>query len=210
MVQPLDCPEWGYDKHPNRQIVVPARVAEILVDLRSARIDTSIVASDTRGIHSRVFQELTPPECEYYAGHYRGERFRCLRYCRVKIQSDSRVGVAPDEVDLSMLLMNSTIDKGLKALDTNISLSPKERLRLVIALASHAFVTFLTIHPYVDGNGHAARFIVVSIMGRYGYWLRSWSIEPRTSDPQYLQVIIQYRNGNLKPLELYLAQMVLA
>ena len=205
-MHPPDCPAWEYDTHPQRGAILPLRVSQILVALGSGAMDTLHLATDTREVHRQMFEELVPAGCEYYAGHYRGEPFRCLRFYRVGIQADPRVGALPGSVAFRMRELSDEIRAGMIALDVNVLLTPRERLRYILALTCHAFVIFLTVHPYVNGNGHAGRLIVWSIMGRYGHWPRRWPVEPRPSDPAYLQLIVQYRNGDPIPLERHLLQ----
>jgi fido (protein-threonine AMPylation protein) len=209
-MHPLDCPEWEYKDHPNHVAILKRSVSEVLVGLAQGTVDTLSVAVDTRDSHRQTFRELTPHEHDYFAGHYRGENFRCLRYYSVGIQGDPRVGAVPASVDFRMNELNDHIRSGILALDANLSLTPKERLRYVLALACHAFVAFLTVHPYANGNGHAGRLIVWSILGRYGHWPRRWPVEPRPPDPPYSELIVRHRNGDVEPLERYLLQALIS
>jgi|SRR5471030_444472 hypothetical protein len=204
-MHPLNCPSWEYSTHP-QHAVIPFRVSEVLTALATGGIDTLLLATDTRDVHHRVFQQLTPINCDYYAGHYRGERFRCLQFYRVAIPGDARVGVAPESVAFRIGEINAEIRTGIMAIDANALLTAKERLRYILALTCRAFVAFLTVHPYANGNGHAGRFIVWSLMGRYGHWPRRWPVEPRPPDPPYSQLIMNCRDGDPAPLERYLLQ----
>lgn len=210
MSQLPDCPNWEYESYPQRETLIPTRIAEILSDLAGGRINTLDAATDTRKVHERIFTALTPANCEYYAGHYRGEAYRCLRLYEVCVPADPRVGIRPEAVAFRMHELGFEIRAGLIALDDNRLLTPKERLQCIVSLASRAFQVFLTIHPYANGNGHAGRFIIWSIMGRYGYWPRRWSIDPRPPDPPYSKLIMQCRNGDPAPLERYLLQTLIA
>jgi len=60
----------------------------------------------------------------------------------------------------------------------NAHLPREQKLAYAVIFACSIFVTFLQIHPYANGNGHAARLVVWAILGRYGYWPKSWPIEP--------------------------------
>jgi len=100
------------------------------------------------------------------------------------------------------------ISRGAAALDTahglpNAQVPPDQKLLYVVVFACRVFVEFLTIHPYADGNGHAARFVIWSLLGRYGYWPRRWTVDPRPPDPPYGTMIAEYRGGNPEPLEKY-------
>jgi fido (protein-threonine AMPylation protein) len=205
-MHPLDCPDWEYSNHPQRA-TIGTRVTAALRGLATGT-DTLSVATDTREVHGHVFHELTPVGCAYYAGHYRGEEFRCLRFYPVCVPGDPRVGATPYAVAFRMRQINAQIRAGVTALDANRLLTAKDRLYCIVALASRAFVAFLEIHPYANGNGHAGRFIVWSIMGRYGYWPRRWPVDPRPPDPPYTQLIVQCRNGDPTPLERYLLQAI--
>jgi hypothetical protein len=97
-MHPKDCPEWEYSKHPNSSPVLQKKIKAILIELRKGQIDSLNSVVDTRNIHQRLFHQLTPSEFPYYAGHYRGEDFRCLKYNQVVIPSDPRVGFPPNVV----------------------------------------------------------------------------------------------------------------
>lgn len=214
MSHPADCPEFEYDNHPRRSTALAQRTKEVLVDLRSRRLDSLRVAADSRLVHGSLFQDLTPAGHEYFAGHYRGEDFRCLKYYSVNIPSDPRVGYPPERVrdatsDLARLIVGgvSGLDEAQKL--PTARLSVRDRVVHTVAFACRVFEHLLRIHPFANGNGHAARFVVWSILGRYGLWPRRWPIEPRPPDPPYTALITEYRNGNPEPLERFVLQAIL-
>jgi fido (protein-threonine AMPylation protein) len=205
MVLPPGCPPWEYEQHPRRS-QLGKETAALLKALRLGSIDTQSSAKDTRSIHGRLFRSLTPAGVEYYAGHYRGEAFACLKTYEVQVQSDPRVGAPAANVAGSMAQLAAAVDRGLIALDSgrvlpNAQVPPSEKLLNAVAVACQLFVHFLTVHPYANGNGHAARFCIWAVLGRYGYWPIRWSIEPRPSDPPYSECIVRYRSGDREPLE---------
>ncbi len=208
-MHPPDCPSWEYSAHPRKGTIGP-RVAAVLKDLATGKKDACSVAVDTREPHRQIFDELTPEGHNYYAGHYRGENFRCLAFCRVLIQGDPRVGAEPHAVAFLMLDLGAEIRAGITALDMTTTIEAKERLRYIVALTCHAFVAFLTIHPYLNGNGHAGRLIVWSILARYGHWPQRWPIDPRPPDPPYSDLIVRYRNGDIQPLEKFILQSLIS
>jgi len=206
---PWDCPNgWEYENHPRRD-VLHQRTQALLKLIRSQNLDTISAASDSRPQHGFIFNGLTPPRCEYFAGHYRGENFYCLRFYRVTVASDRRVGAHPTNVEYLMSELSARLRSGLQALDANVALSPKQKLQYIVVLACSVFVNFLTIHPYVNGNGHAGRFIVWCITGRNGFWPKQWPIEPRPADPPYSDMIRTYRDGDRQPLETLILQSLI-
>jgi len=160
-----------------------------------------------------MFRTLTPPGCEYYAGHYRGEPFRCLQFCTVRIPADPRVGAPPSSVYSFMTNLEATIRGGMAAIDRAhdlpvAQLSPELRLLNAVRFACGIFQVFLTIHPYLNGNGHAARYILWAILGRYEYWPERWPVEPRPPDPPYSKAIAAHRSGDCLPLETFVLSTI--
>lgn len=202
-MHPPDCPGFDYSQHPNRPNVLPERAETVLRRLAREHPFTFEVAVDSREVHGFVFQELTQPGYEYFAGHYRGEAHRCLRYYEVAVGGDPRVGAPSRGVLYQMNQLAAEVTACLRALDENVLLRDEQRLRYTLLLACRVFVAFLTIHPYADGNGHAARFILWSVLGRYGHWPQNFPVEPRPPNPAYPQLISQYRDGDRTPLEAY-------
>jgi Fic family protein len=97
------------------------------------------------------------------------------------------------------------------ALDQNVALRAEDKARYVVTASCSVFVKFLTIHPYLNGNGHAARLIVWSLLLRYGYRPWRWTIEPGPEPRQvYLDQIANYRSGNYQPLELQVWRSITA
>jgi fido (protein-threonine AMPylation protein) len=201
-MHPADCPKWEYENDARRPILA-RRIAEIVAELSTGTVDTGQTASDSRAVHARMFRELTPTQHEYYAGHYRGECFKCLEFYAVGVQGDNRVGTPPSGVAFEMRELGNRISALVNALDQNILLKPEDRVRYVVAAASSVFVRFLTIHPYFNGNGHAGRLIIWSLLLRYGYTPQRWTIEPGPEPRQvYLDLIKRHRSGNVEPLEM--------
>ena len=207
-MHPPDCPKWEDAHHPDRATVLPRRAAEVLLRLRSGDIDTAAAAVDTRPVHGRLFLDLTPACCPYYAGHYRGESYRCLEHLSVGIRDDPAVGCPPSLVARWMTELGQAIDDGLAALDAPSPSEAADKVLLAVAIGCRAFEYLLRIHPYANGNGHAARFLLVAILGRYGYWLRRWPLEPRPPDPPYTTLIRRYRGGDPRALESYVLSLL--
>jgi hypothetical protein len=214
-MHPPDCPSWEYSHQPDSPTVLKEEIKAILLGLRNQSINTLTAAADTRQVHLRIFHRLTPPECPYYAGHYRGEDFRCLKYNEVTVGGDPRVGTVPHLVSIYMQDVQKIVTQSVASLDQgmarpNAQVPLTQKIVFAVAAVSRIFEFFLRIHPYVNGNGHAARFCIWAILGRYNLWPRKWPIHPRPDDPPYTELIVQYRNGNPVPLEKQIFQSLLS
>lgn len=202
----VGCPGWDYRLTPTADTELPRRHEAVLLDLDHGRYDARIHATDTRVTHRRFFAGLTPPECDYYAGNYRGSHFHCLRAFAVGVDADRAVGAAPDEVAGRMQELAQLLSVAIDALDEASNpdlrrLAPEETLLQCVAVAARAFHEFLTIHPYADGNGHMSRFLVWALLKRYGHRPNRWTIEPRPVAHGYSQAISQARRGSPQALE---------
>lgn len=202
-LHPPDCPGWEYSDHPQKNNVLPERVARVMLDLRRGNLLPGEVALDTRGVHRFCFLELTPTGCEYYAGHYRGENYRCLLHYEVGVPSDPRVGCPPKQVSYRMRQLNDVIASCFVALGATPRLTPRDRLRYLVIVTARAFELFLTIHPFTNGNGHSGRFLVHSVLGKYGHWPLRFRVDPQPGPP-YIAAIVAHRNGDPVPLETYI------
>ncbi|MCO6437030.1 MAG: Fic family protein [Phycisphaerae bacterium] len=178
-------------------------VAAICADIRNDAAVLLAALADTRPIHKRLFTKLTPPGYDYYAGNYRGDHYRCLRNYRNCIPGDERVSVHPWEVGAAMRGLHEQIGQLTAVIDSAVDVSAAQRLNMAVIAGTAVLVDFLTIHPYMDGNGHVARILLWSVLGRYGYWPdpKRWRIEPRTRHPDYVDGLFRYRRGQREILE---------
>lgn len=205
-MHPPDCPAWEYEHVPRYKQELAPRVRRQIVALRSGVRDTLECASDSRPDHGSMFSGLAPERCPYYAGNYRGSSHRCLKHNRVGIRSDPRVGFPASQVGDTMGSFSKEIRAGLGGIDAasklpKAQLSEEDQLINLVRFACHVFEYFLRVHPFVNGNGHTARLILWAILGRYGYWPKRFSIEPRPADQRYTPAIKRYRDGDYEPLE---------
>src|SRR5687767_12524684 len=114
-----NCPGWKYRDHPDVALL-RQRVANSLRTLRRGRWDTLESAKDTRRIHHDIFRGLTPSQCPYYAGHYRGEAFLCLEAYEVHVRSGNRVvfeGTPAADVAVAMERFQDSVETALNVLD---------------------------------------------------------------------------------------------
>jgi fido (protein-threonine AMPylation protein) len=200
------CPGWEYNKHASYPTALRAVLNDLLIELDASRLEAAVYGPDTRRIHDRLFKALTPRGYEYYAGHYRGS-VSCLRGYEVHPHGDPTTKYAPsaDVEDLTEQLA-VRIRQGLSELDRLWSqhdwvVSPQAKLVSIVAVAAEIFSVFLLIHPYADGNGHAARFIVWTLLQRYGFRPVRWTIDPRPTGLPYIDALRMFRAGNRAPLQ---------
>lgn len=212
-IHPRDCPSWEYADHEDHESVLARETRRVLALLRGGKLNTIQSATDSRSVHRELFRALTPIECPYYAGHYRGEEFRCLRNMAVRVRGDPRVGAPPRSVPSLVSEQAELIRATLAGLDEGHALpdshlSREQKLIYTVVAACRCFEVFLRIHPYANGNGHAARFVVWALLGRYDYWPARWPIEPRPDDPPYTELIVSYRDGDRVPLEKWILECI--
>jgi fido (protein-threonine AMPylation protein) len=207
----ITCPPWEYDKIDGCDALLFNRAKFTLMRVRAFTSHEKLaIAGDTRVLHRPYFEGLTPPGFEYYAGHYRGENFTCLRDRLVMILGDPRVGHHPHYVSGSMSTfvrdMRSAALQGDQIWTAPRALSSQpEKLLRVVQIVVALFVYFLEIHPYLNGNGHMARFILIALLGRYDVYPAKWPIHPRPHR-DYGTLIEQYRSGNRTALERFVLQ----
>lgn len=212
-MHPPDCPEWEY-KHHALYPELPGRCAALLTDLRTGLMPVRPIPRDTRNCHSRMFSGITPENCAYYAGQYRGSLHRCLRFYECGIASDPRVGTDPGSVWADLKCLDEIITAGFEALDQAFAmpdavLSPDEKAYYLIVFVCRILVEFMRVHPYANGNGHMGRLIVTSILGAYGIWPKKWPLNDRPPDPPYSALLSLYRDDVTEPLEKFVMHCVI-
>lgn len=139
-----------------------------------------------------------PSDAPYYAGHFRGEPYKCLEYCNVGVGQDKRVGVNASLVRTRHADMISKISIAISQIEDVVAnseedpVSNEELLQMVVPLAANFLQLFLTLHPYVNGNGHMGRAIVWVLFARFGIWPQSW---PLDTSPPYHDLLSKHRDG---------------
>jgi len=209
-MHPADCPSWEYKHHPDYGSLA-GRCIGIVASLRRGELEIDRGLRDTRPFHDTMFTGLTPDRCPYFAGHYRGESFRCLEHYYVNIPGDPRVGTPPNFVAFDLANFGDHILRaGLSAAAAAFTvpdsrLPPEDKLIHLVSFACRVLVEFLRIHPYANGNGHAGRLIVWFTLAKFGYWPKKW---PLNTSPPYHQLIFDYRNGTHDPLERFVLDCI--
>lgn len=202
------CPDWRYDRDAGALRRLASRSEAFLHGVLLHQWPAPTLAPDTRPLHLHLFQGSPPRKVPYYAGNYRGDpRWFCLVDFNVGVRSDPLVGVPAAQVPRQVRLLGGAIADAIKSVEAQFASAPGMaaaiRAATVARLAASAFVNFLTIHPYVDGNGHVARGLVTSLMFHFGYVAAGWRVDPRPDHPDYPQMIYEHRRGQTAALENY-------
>jgi fido (protein-threonine AMPylation protein) len=108
---------------------------------------------------------------------------------------------------LGTAIVRMTVDIE-SALATGALADKNLRSIAVVRLACDAFVRFLTVHPFADGNGHTARALLWLILFQFGYKPDNWTIDPRPPFPAYPSLIAQHRRGDVAPLEQFVLSCI--
>lgn len=201
------CPAWEYSTINGVDAVLADRARQALIAVRGKQpAEQELLARETRHAHRVYFDGLTPPGYPHYAGNYRGQQLPCLDTYEVRIAGDANVGhtaaTVPMEMDQRFAADIDALFGQLRMVwsaNEQIFL-PERKLHRSVELATAAFVDFLEVHPYANGNGHMGRLILICILARFGIFLARWPLHPRPPDPPYSSYIAQYRLGNKDPL----------
>jgi fido (protein-threonine AMPylation protein) len=208
MALPHGCPGWEYKHSANYPSALIQAHAEVLGKIQTLEYTVEKDATDLRALHRVLFISLVPPGYDYYAGNYRGHHKRCLRSYDVEVNGDARVGAPAASVAKFVYHFSASLSAVIRNLETDLShigskLDPAHRAVATVRIACAAFVDYLTIHPFADGNGHASRALLWITLARFGYYPTHWTIDPRPvfSPYSYAELIVRYRDGDTQPLE---------
>lgn len=203
----LSCTAWDYESHPENHRV-GIRCAKVLDGLRANISLFDRFGYSTLHGHKYIFRGMTPKECRYLAGNYRGANFKCLINYNVQIGNDPKVGTRADQVQLQMALFEAALTNAMNIFNASKStVRPDLLLSKFVKLLATCLVNFLTIHPYANGNGHMARLMVWVLLGRFGVWPESW---PLDASPSYAQAIYDHRRGNVATLENFILKCIIS
>ena len=188
------------------------KVAGLLRDLRRKPATSYSLLLDTHSAHQKLFAGLTPSDRGFYAGHYRGEKPEPLLSMRAFVGGEEKA--LPGIVDDAMSKLRGRIKDHLSILDKQhrdpVTTPEIDFLLNLVAAVASIFCDFLQIHPYVNGNGHIARLMVVAMFGRYGFWITGWSVHPRPPEPKYTDLQDKYWAGKTEPLHTFLMTALLS
>ena len=169
--------------------------------LRVGRIDLRETSADTRSSHRLLFEPLAPPEYPGFAGNYRGCNLPYLKEYNVRAGQirGCEARLVADHMDGFAVVVRSVADF-IRGVMENDSASRAEKVAAVSQAVATVFALFLQIHPYADGNGHIARYIVVALMGLGGLAMQRWTIDPRPALEEYMACLLRADVGDFDPL----------
>jgi Fic/DOC family len=206
-----NCQDWGYDGHQNRNLVT-TRCHAITRKLQDNADKYIKYGHDTRQAHKFMFWGLTPKSCQCITGNYRGDK-HCISLlnCDVRVGADDRVGYPPSLVLGAMCNLEQRCSKLIELHNTwkiteGINQSPTRRLLKFVKILADILQSFLTIHPYMDGNGHTGRLLIYTMMVREGYTPKSWDIDAKQP---YSPALSSHRDGKPEALEMFLLKTII-
>ena len=216
-VMPPDCRPWNYEDFPSWAATVTKGL-----DLCAARLGgewqgTHSHLIDTREVHREMFCQLTELAHPYFAGHYRGQDHKCLRAYAVGVSNDPKVGYAPWLVDSAMKEFADEVMRTIGKADIfwqQKGMDVPRKILTIVRVGCRLFELFLRIHPYANGNGHAARFLFLSLLARYEIKPKTWPVEPRPQPPYgdhlalYRRAILGDKKASTKPFETWMLDQV--
>jgi hypothetical protein len=120
------------------------------------------------------------------------------------------VGAAPDEVAAAMIELESRCAALVNVHQgwcdgPGASQPPRNALLRFVRVLATVIENFLTIHPYMDGNGHSARLLVFVMMSRAGYTPARWAIDQKQP---YANALTAHRDGKPGALQAFLVNAI--
>lgn len=206
-----NCENWEYKTHP--QIDKLRIRSEELIELirRRPRL-VRRYGFDTRKAHSFFFALFAPKKCPHFAGHYRGYPLcQYLKKYRVGIGTeDTLVGAPyhPEVVERTIQQLEFRLSQAEAAFEVWVASSgpkptPQQAVSRLVVIVCDALETFLTIHPYANGNGHCGRLMAWAMFARQGFLPLGLPLDER---PPYEQALYEHRRGRPVLLQLVMLQ----
>ncbi len=172
-------PPWNIKDITSSSAFLTDETAKIITELKKSNNETQIsFLTDTRHTHKRLFKKFTPSRFETYAGTYRGtprsvleDRKSAVFYKNMPGLKDKNPTSPPHIVLEQMRMLAGYIEKTcIDNYDINTYFMRCTRI----------FGDFNIIHPYLDGNGHMARLILLLMAYRKNIEVcPTWTAHPR-------------------------------
>lgn len=148
--------------------------------------------ADFKVTHSRLFSGLVP-QIPTAVGTYRGAKGTALEFAQREVRhSVVKEGLRPRDrcavphtVGPLMVALESDMEQSQDA-----NFTPQEFL-ICLAGMTHRF---FAIHPFLDGNGHVWRAVVMALARYHGWHAKDhWHIHPRPYGPAFSFALQNYR-----------------
>ena len=198
-MEALSSPPWKIKEHARAAAHLGKAAPEMVEILRASSEGAQLAfLLDTRQVHRELFMPLTPEGYEAYAGTYRGEvgsilehRKAAIHYKNVEGLKERYPALNPAEVIPYMATLGEFIREtflGAEEFDRDTYFTRMVRI----------FGTFSKIHPYLDGNGHISRMMLVLLAERKGIEVSpKWTIHPR---PYGIEMAIAFEHYKTCPV----------
>lgn len=159
-----------------------AGALDYLEDL-ATKVDQPITEMDVRQLHGFVLKGINDEN----AGKYRS--------AAVEISGSAYQPPGPESVPGQMAQFGAWLQS---APDRQSATDP-----LILAVATHAW--FVTIHPFIDGNGRVARLLMNLILMRHGYPI---AVITREDRQRYYDALEESQSGDLTAFVALVAESV--
>ncbi len=171
-------PRWDLDTKENYDHYMECRCKTVIERLKNDKIERQQLYADPRSIHRELHVDLTPIGYSDYAGTYRGTIGSSVEHKKAYSKSDIPGNneyefTLPENVAAEM----ATFATETRELIDAVMGGPYDQKITVCAMI---FVSFGSIHPFLDGNGHVQRLMFECIAYDFAIPLGAhWRIHPR-------------------------------
>lgn len=191
--------QWDYKSHGNYPAAMHQAISDLFRDSLNQPDLSKNYCSDPRTIHGALFKNLTDANNTHFAGNYRGSALDCL--VDAEVTFGAKIGAPAMYVLQRMSRYRQFTKTSFTRLVRSYGTVDDSRFRLLCATAAGTmFHELVSIHPFWDGNGHAARAVVALTWLSYGYLVGGWVIDPRPTSFPYLDYLREWDRGNRDPL----------
>jgi fido (protein-threonine AMPylation protein) len=178
-------PEWHPERNPKYDQTMTEKSAEVLDWLQVCNSsDRLTFLRDTRRVHKKLYESLTPSGYPEYAGTYRGAIGTSLESRPAAARRLSSEGLT----DFQIAHKVSTDIEAFAALPEQLfARETHQRKETLLSDITKIFYFFGQIHPYLDGNGHIQRLMFAAcVIERPELSLRpEWTIHPRAYKEEF-------------------------
>jgi len=172
-------PVWDVQSNPlSRAALLDATRRTLEALLAASKADQRAFLCDSRAVHRGLFLPFAPGGYEVYAGNYRGlpdsplEKRRTAVFFRNVEGLKERDPAAPPHLVAERMAALAAF--------TAETLDYDYDPRSYFPRCAKIFADFCKIHPYLDGNGHIVRMMLVLLAKRRGLGVRpGWTVHPR-------------------------------